>query len=104
MSVELLQVEPMTPKVAPVAKPIFTPEPKKNALAETLNAMLPVFATLAAVLAVRLFLLFAIIGAFILAQSALTDTTDHGIWVLAVYCAFTILPLVYLEIHGKRSA
>lgn len=102
MSVELLNVEPVTPKIAPMTKPVFTPEPKKNALTETLEAMLPVFATLAAVLAVRLFLLFAIIGAFILAQTSLSDSSDKSIWVLIAYCAFTILPLVWLDTHGKR--
>lgn len=85
-------------------KPTFTPPPEKpNPLVKTLEAFLPVFGTLAAVLAVRLFLLFAVVGAFILAQAALTSNDTHSMWVLVVYCAFTILPLVWLDAFGRKK-
>jgi cellobiose-specific phosphotransferase system component IIC len=100
-TVERLEVEPI---VAHKIKPISTPEAKPNILLETFNSLLPIFAALASILAIRLFLLFAIIGSFILAQAALADMTDHGIWVLISYCAFTVLPLVYLDIHGKKGS
>lgn len=104
-TVERLNVETVAPM--PRAKPpVFMPEsemPKENVLLRTFNEMLPVFAVLATILAIRLFLLFAIVGAFILAQTALSDTSDHGIWVLAVYCVFTILPLAWLETQKKKS-
>ncbi len=86
------------------SKPIFEAPEKPNALAEAFNSLLPIFSALAAILAVRLFLLFAIIGAFVLAQTALADTTYHSLWVLTAYCAFTILPLVWLDLAGKKRA
>lgn len=100
-TVERLNVEPVTPMRS--NKPVFEASPKLNPVADFIDSILPVFSALAAVLAVKLFLLFAIIGAFILAQAALSDTTYHGIWVLISYCAFTILPLVFLDIRGKKS-
>jgi hypothetical protein len=65
--------------------------------------MLPIFGALTSILAVRLFLLFAVIGSFILAQTALTDNESHSLWVLIAYCGFTILPLVYLDIQSRRK-
>ena len=102
-TVERLEVEPIPMR----NKPAFVapaPEPKKNPVVETLNAFLPVFGALATILAVRLFLLFAVIGAFVLAQAALPDTTYHSMWVLVAYCSFTILPLVWLDLHGKKKS
>lgn len=101
-TVERLQVEPMPTKTKPVSEEI--PVTKSHALAEALNSLLPVFGALAAILAIRLFLLFAVVGAFILAQSALASDSTHSIWVLTAYCVFTILPLVYLEVNGKKRA
>ena len=72
-------------------------------IVKVFNAFLPVFGALATILAVRIFLLFAIIGAFVLAQAALTDTNNHSMWVLISYCSFTILPLVWLDLHGKKG-
>lgn len=87
-------------------KPIFVETPTKsekpNAFVEILNAFLPVFGALAAVLAVRLFLLFAIVGAFILAQTALEAESYYRVWVLVSYCSFTVIPLVWLEVYGKK--
>ena len=104
-TVERLQVEPVIP-MARNKPPIFAPEPeiKTNKLLETFNALLPVFGALAAILAIRLFLLFAIVGAFILAQTVLEQTTTLAIWVLVSYCAFTILPLVFLEIATRKKS
>lgn len=82
---------------------MISSEPTRNPLLSALDTILPVFGALAAILAVRLFLLFAVIGAFVLAYKALSDATGQGIYVLVAYCAFTVLPLVYLDIHGKRK-
>ena len=102
-TVERLNLETVTPMTR-AKTPVFAPEPEKeNILLRTFNELLPVFGALVAILAIRLFLLFAVVGAFILAQSALTDESTHGIWVLAVYCAFTILPLVAMDIVGKKK-
>lgn len=78
-------------------------ETKPNALLQTFNNILPVFSALAAVLAVRIFLLFAVVGAFILAQAALDNGQTHSLYVLIAYCAFTILPLVWLDLQGRRK-
>lgn len=102
---ERVAVEPI-PMTRP-KPPVFVPEPapeKPNPLLSTFNSLLPVFTAITAIIAVRLFLLFAIVGAFILAQNALADTTYHGMWVLVAYCAFTILPLVWMDIYGKRKS
>lgn len=95
-TVERLQVEPVMAKTKAVA------EPKTASLADTLNSLLPVFGALAAILAIRLFLLFAVVGAFILAQTALETESYHNVWVLVAYCSFTILPLAWLDIQGKK--
>lgn len=81
----------------------LTTDPESNFLIKTLNSFLPVFGALATILAVRIFLAFAIAGAFVLAQTAMTDTTFHGVWTLVAYCSFTVLPLVYLDIYGHRK-
>ena len=99
----------MTPTAKP--KPVFvSQEPAKEPVKEVksptrfLESLLPVFTALAAILAVKVFLLFAIIGAFVLAQAALPDQTYHGMWVLISYCALTILPLVWLDVCGKKGS
>lgn len=74
----------------------------KSAPVNFLNTVFPPFAALAAILAIRLFLLFAIVGAFILAQTAMLDATNHGIYVLISFCVFTVLPLVWLDVYGKK--
>jgi ABC-type bacteriocin/lantibiotic exporter with double-glycine peptidase domain len=83
---------------------VFSPIPEKpNNFVKTLESFLPVFGVLAAVLAVRLFLLLAVVGAFILAQTALVSNDTHSLWVLVVYCGFTILPLVWLDAYGRSK-
>lgn len=92
---------PQRPKVT-IAPPI-PEQDAPNVLIKTLNSFLPVFGALATILAVRIFLAFAIVGAFVLAQTAMADTTFHGVWTLVAYCSFTVIPLVYLDIHGHRK-
>lgn len=96
MEVERTNVEPM-----PVRSKA-PPSPEKSKIVETFSSLFPTFNALAAVLAVRLFLLFSVIGAFILAQTALESDGYHSIWVLTVYCSFTVIPLVWLDVQGKR--
>lgn len=106
MTVERLNVETVTPmtRAKPPVFEVPIPEPKENILLNTFNTLLPVFGAITAVLAIRLFLLFAVVGAFLLAQTALADMTYHGTWTLVAYCAFTILPLVWLDSYGKRKS
>ena len=79
-----------------------TPERPNPALA-ALNRLLPVFGALAAVLAIRLFLLLAVVGAFVLSEDVLASSAEKGLWVLIAYCLFTILPLVWMDICGKKK-
>jgi hypothetical protein len=76
---------------------------EKNPVLSALDTFLPVFGALAAILAVRLFLLLAIIGAFVIAQMAMDDMTNHGLYVLIGYCGFTVIPLCWLDTYGKRK-
>ncbi len=95
-------MEPIpTPQQARPRPVLFEEPPKEKTQAKLFEALLPVFSALAAVLAVRLFLLFAVVGAFILARAALPDQTDHGLYVLIAYCALTILPLVWLDTQKR---
>lgn len=89
---------PQTTKAKPV---VFEQPIEPSAVTKIFESLLPVFGALAAVLAVRLFLFFAIIGAFILAQAALPDQTEHGLYILVAYCSLTILPLVWLDSRKK---
>lgn len=59
---------------------------------------------ISAILAVRLFLLLSVVGSFVLAFMAMSDTTSHSIWVLAVYCVLTVLPLVFLSFKDTMKA
>lgn len=59
--------------------------------------VLAVFETIAAILAIRFFLLLAIVGAFVLGVMTVQSQDNHSLWTLGIYCAFTILPLVFLD-------
>jgi len=63
-----------------------------------------VIRAISAILAIRLFLLLSVAGAFVLAFMAMADTTSHSIWVLAVYCVLTVLPLVFLSFKDTEKA
>lgn len=52
---------------------------------------------LGSLLAVRLILALAVVGAFILAFLAMSSTNAMAIWVLLAYAATVILPLTYLS-------
>ena len=105
---ERVEIEELSPKPrlvaqTPIQMPTISSEPAKNPILSALDTVFPVFTALAAILAVRLFLALAIAGAFVLAQTAMKDSSDHSMWILIAYCAFTVLPLVYLDIYGKRK-
>lgn len=52
---------------------------------------------LGSLLAVRLILALAVVGAFVLAYMAMRDPRPVGLWVLVAYAATVIFPLVYLS-------
>lgn len=60
---------------------------------EILSAM----AGLGSVLAVRLMLLLAVVGAFLLAYLAMTGTNTMGLYVLVAYALTIVAPLVWLS-------
>jgi ABC-type polysaccharide/polyol phosphate export permease len=65
-------------------------------------SLLAIYEAIAAILAIRLFLLLAIVGAFVLGVMTVKSEDDHSLWTLAIYCAFTIIPLVFLD-RKERS-
>lgn len=104
--VERIEAEPIPLRTKPVFA-IPTTEPQlttqSNVLLSTFESLLPVFAALTSILAIRLYLLFAVGGAFVLAYAALNETENHSLYVLIAYCVFTILPLAWLDLSGKRK-
>lgn len=53
------------------------------------------------ILAIRFFLMLAVIGSIGLAFVAMPQTDAHGIFVLIAYNSLTVLPLVFLSTKGK---
>lgn len=66
--------------------------------------MLAVFEVVGRIIAVRLFLFLALIGAFVLALYAMSWQTTAALAVLISYCVLSVLPLVALEWRGRVLA
>lgn len=64
------------------------------------HAFIGTLTAIAAILASRLLLLLAVVGAFVLAVRA-TDNT--GLEVLVAYSVITVLPLVWLDVNTRRG-
>lgn len=54
-------------------------------------------------LSARALLLLSLIGAFVLALQAMASQTVAAMEILAIYGAFTILPVAYLETRRGRQ-
>jgi hypothetical protein len=67
-----------------------------------IGAWLGVFQALASILAIRLLLLLALIGGFILAVSAMQHQTAISVWVLVAYSVLVIFPTAAIE-YGKTT-
>jgi hypothetical protein len=65
--------------------------------------VLAVFQAIATVLAIRLQLLLALLGAFVLAIMAMRDPSYLALAVLLVYSGLTVIPLVWLAWPGKKT-
>ena len=87
MAVTRLKVEQVTPQEQ---------APSQN--------LLLVYKAIAQVLAIRLFILLAVVGSFYLSYFAMGQENTHSLWALGIYCFFTILPLVYLEIVQRLKS
>ena len=99
------EVIPMTrtkPKAAtesPAAPILANPEPRKP---EAMDVILAAFGALGYALSARALLLLCLMGAFVLAMSAMNGP-EFRIWVLIAYCGLTVLPIVGLELLKKRN-
>ena len=104
-SVSRLHVEELTPQPNRArSKPVemATNEPP----ADTPQAFITALAVVKAgayALSARALLLLALIGAFVLARQAMEAQTFFSLAILALYCAFTILPVAYLETRRGRT-
>ena len=87
------------PPPAPVqAPPAPTPPPAPRQPAAD-RAFIGTLVAISAVLASRLLLFVAIVGSFILAFRA---DTNIGMYILVIYSALTVIPLVYLDITAHQ--
>ncbi len=87
LSIQEIQEEPSQP---PIATPDF-------------SAMLGVFKAISAILAIRVLLFGAVTGSFVLGYISMAEKDTHGLWTLGIYCIFTVLPLVYLDIVTRTK-
>lgn len=59
------------------------------------------FEAIARILAIRLLLLLALVGAFVLALIAIQSPSLQPLYILTAYGVLAVLPIVWLEQHGK---
>ena len=90
----ILNLPPQQPRVIEVQKVIQREEVS--------DVMLAAFAAMGFALSARLLLLLAIIGGFTLGVMSMERQTATSLWVLGIYCVLVVLPMVWLEIVGKR--
>lgn len=87
--------------------PKFIQQISENAVKQSLHSsqmtILGAFQAIGTVLAVRFILLLALIGAFVLAWSAMANPTYPAIIILISYVLLTVLPLVWLERSGRQN-
>ena len=109
-AVERLRVEPVEPKAKltvvqpqPTAQPTPAPTPSPTPSPYPTVAVLTVLRSIAMVLAIRLQLLWALAGAFILALLAMSQQSYIGLAILAAYCALTVIPLVVLAWPDRQK-
>lgn len=85
-----MQITPPAPQI-----------PKKKL--DFITAIGGAFAAIAAVLAVRVILLLSVIGAFVLGEIAMQSKDVYSLWVLGIFCGFTMPILSYLDIQTRRK-
>lgn len=91
------------PRLVPPTAPVSTETPRQApAPSRSDRAFVGVLAAIGAILAVRLLLLLAIVGGFVLAVMALTGGTYQAAGVLIAYAVLIVLPLVWLESRPKQ--
>jgi len=65
--------------------------------AEKSTAFMDMMEAISLVLSARAILLLTLVGAFVLAASAMFDPTAMRLGILCAYCVLGVLPCVYLE-------
>ena len=75
-----------------------TPKPRNLSF---ITAVSGAFTAIALILSVRILLLLSVIGAFLLGQAALVAQNTYSLWVLGIFCFFTVPVLVYLDIQTR---
>ena len=95
--VEREGVVPLAPKPRLVTPTVqATPEPRgADAIIGTLTAI-------ASILAVRLLLLLALVGGFVVAVMALRDGGYQAAGVLVAYAVLIVIPMVWLESRPRQ--
>jgi hypothetical protein len=66
------------------------------------RAFVGVLSAVTALLAARLLLLLAIVGAFVLAFAAQRAESYVGLAILVAFCCLTLIPMVYLDVVTHR--
>lgn len=101
-TVQRLAAVPLTPRRTVTAEPVRQPPPDQreqriNAKIQHNGQIIAVIHTLAKILAVRLYLFFVLIGAFVLADIALDKGTYIALAILVAYAVLTVIPLCILD-------
>jgi hypothetical protein len=95
--------EPPPSSIEPTSQPSAEPQTTSRP-PPTPSALIAVFTAIAKILAVRLQLLLALIGAFVLALLAMSWQSNIGLAVLAAYCCLTVIPLIWLAWPDRGRA
>lgn len=94
----------MSQPAAPNSLPIL---PLQSAVViqreEVGQVMLAMFSAIGFAVSARFMVFLSVLGATALAVMAMRAPTMMAIVTLAVFCVLTVLPLVFLEISGKRG-
>lgn len=101
-TVQRLAAVPLTPRRTVTAEPVRQPPPDQreqriNTKIQHNGQIIAVIHTLAKILAVRLYLFFVLIGAFVLADIALDKGTYIALAILVAYAVLTVIPLCILD-------
>ena len=75
----------------------------RRALSSSHASVLGTFRAIGIIIATRAILLLALVGAFALAWSAMSNPTWPSIAIMISYVLLTVLPLVWLDRNGRRS-
>jgi hypothetical protein len=97
--VEREEVVPLSPRPRLVSStaPAQTPDPAPRDA-----AYIGALTAIASILAVRLLLLLAILGGFVIAVMALRDGGYQAAGVLVAYAVLILIPLVWLESRPRK--